>query len=156
MSINQLKQLSIRDASLNLRCEKLESTQLITNGVKYLSTPASTSIDYINWTPITQTGTYTTAITANVSRAVLITQSVTLGPLATAPLIWNNNLISLGDIVKVHVQSYDGNYASGGRPTLICNGVASGIATLEWINWANTACSGGMLIYLELVKYYAP
>lgn len=154
MSINQLKQLTVRDASLTLRCETLENRQLITNSIKYISSPASTSIDYINWQPVVQSPSYNSTFTANYSRVMLITPSVTLGPLATAPLIWNNNLIAAGDIVKVHVQSYDGDYASGGRPTLVCNGVASGQANLEWINWANVACSGGMLIYLELVKYY--
>ena len=147
MSVNQLKQLTVEDASLNLRCESLRSNSFQSYGVN------AVSVQLIN-----QPGTITTTVDCSVGgtvrpkAVVLITtnSSVAAGGTATSFTV-QNSLITTNSIVKaVVVDRVNGVNGTNGLPFSQAHTVSAGQCIIDICNCGNTAFAGYFKVLLEI------
>ena len=138
MSLNRLQQLSVRDSSLNLRCESL-----ICN-----STPQK--VQTVNQ----QIGGFNVTVDcgANPSRYVIVNtnSATTPGDNASTFTFQNTNIVSTS-IVLASIISYSGSISFAGLPSLIVKNIVNGSCTISVMNCSTTALNGTFKIYIEII-----
>lgn len=143
MSVNQLKQLTVEDASLKLRCETIRANSFQSYGVN------QTHVQLI-----VQPGTITTTVNcgSSPSSTVLITtnSSVAAGGTATSFIV-QNSLIDVNSIVKAVVTDrVSGVNGTNGLPFAQAHTVTAGQCIIDICNCGNTDFAGYFKVLLEI------
>jgi hypothetical protein len=142
MSVNQLKQVSVRDSSLNLRCESLICKSLITP-----STPQAVQT-------VNQSTSISTTIDcgANPSRYVIAnTQSSTAAAGQASTFTFQNTNITSTSVILANIIAYSGSISFNGLPVLCVKNISLGSCTVSVMNCGTLALSGTFAIYIEIV-----
>jgi hypothetical protein len=142
MSVNQLKQLSVRDASLNLRCESLVCANVITP-----STPQAVQT-------VNQATSVSTPVDcgADPSRYVIVnTQSSTAGASQASTFTFQNTNITTTSVVLASILNYSGSLSFAGLPALCVKNITTDSCTISIMNCGNTAFAGTFKIYVEII-----
>jgi hypothetical protein len=149
MSINQLKQLTVRDASLVLKAETLRSNT-IANG---------TYFDYgervFAYQQLTQLSgpSFTVDCGANPKYNVIVhTNRFTTAANSYTGFYLLNTLITTDSIVKATILSYDGTYGGQGLPMAFTYNMTPGSVEIGVMNGGNTALDGNFYILVEISK----
>jgi hypothetical protein len=142
MSLNQLKQLTIRDASLNLRCESLICKNVITP-----STPQAVQT-------VNQATSVSTPVDcgANPSRYVIVnTQSATSTAGQASTFTFQNTNITATSVVLASILNYSNSLSFNGLPALCIKNLTTGSCSISIMNCGNTAFAGTFKIYVEII-----
>ena len=144
MSINNtLENLTIRDSSLNLRCESLICSSIITP-----STPQKVQ-------SVNQSGSISTTVDCgtNPSRYIIIqTQSAsTAGDNASTFTLQNTNITS-SSVVLANILNYYGSVAFNGLPVLLVKNISTSSCTISIMNCGSTAFNSFFKIYVEIIE----
>jgi hypothetical protein len=139
MSVNQLKQLSVRDSSLNLRCESLICNSIIQ--------PSSSVNTYHLPAPIAQTVSMTgTKIMVNVASFAAATQQFYYYNIS-------NPDIGANDVLQATLVNMNTDIGMAGAPLITCYVRGAGSGRLYIINTSTTSSfTSTYQIYLEVIK----
>jgi hypothetical protein len=157
MSLNQLKQLSVRDASLNLRCESINAKQQSIDNITVKNITITDS-ETINFTDVTQTsGAFgdrvdTTGFAPVITfpLATLHAQSGT-GTDRTAIVIGNPN-ITVNSVIKATIVQYIAGLGSG-MPYLFAGQQDAGAVELFVYNAdTHSALNGILTVLVEILQ----
>jgi hypothetical protein len=144
MSVNQLKQLSVRDSSLNLRCESLICNSLITP-----SAPKAVQI-------VNQETSFSTTVDCglNPSRFVVInTQNVTIAQGSGGTFTFANLNIKASSIVLASIIGMSQGVIVDGAPVLLVKNITNGSCTITNMNLsASKNFTGNLTIYVEIIE----
>ena len=144
MSVNQLKQLTVRDASLNIRVEDIHSTSSSTGAIQYKQADIQ---------ELTQQTSITTAVNCgtNPKHFVLINTQQATNANGSHTFQLLNSLIVANSIVKVSIISYSGIFLTNGIPIWITDpGV--GLVNLCVYNPSANAMNGTFRIFVEICQ----
>jgi hypothetical protein len=144
MSVNQLKQLSVRDASLNLRVEDIHSTTSSTGAQQFKAS------DIQNITQQTNISTNVDCGTAPKHLVLIQTQQATQAN-GSHQFQLLNSLIVANSIVKVSIANYSGIFLTNGIPIWISDPEV-GQVTLCVYNPSANAMAGTFRIFVEIIQ----
>jgi hypothetical protein len=143
MSLSQLKQVSVEDSSLVLRCESLRANSFQSYGVNQVS------VQLIN-----QPGTITTTVVCgtNPGAVVLITtnSSTAAAGTATTFLVQNTNITTTSIVKATVVDRVSGVNGTNGLPFAQAHSVVAGQCSIDVCNCGNTAFAGYFKVLLEI------
>lgn len=143
MSVNQLKQVSVRDASLNLRCESL-----ICNNVITPSTPQA--VQTVNQSTSVST---TVDCGANPSRYVIVnTQSSAANAGQASTFTFQNTNITSSSVVLASILNYSSSLSFNGLPALCLKNLVDGSCTISIMNCGSSPFAGNFKIYVEIIE----
>ena len=146
MSVNNtLENLTVRDSSLNLRCESL-----ICNNVITPSTPQKTQI-------VSQTVSPSTTVDCgtNPSRYVIInTQNMTTSAGSATTFTFQNTNIEASSIVLASIIQYNGSVVFNGNPVLLVKNISAGSCSISVMNCQlSNAFNSSFKIYVEIIEF---
>jgi hypothetical protein len=147
MSINQLKQLSVRDASLVLKVEAVRAENLTTFNVFQNGS--------MNWEiqEVQQTGSSTTTVDcgANALNNVRIQGNVFTVPANSySGFHLLNNKITTGSIITATILSYSGTYGTNGLPVAFTYNIQPGDVEIGVMNTGSTPLNGNITILVHI------
>jgi len=144
MSVNQLKQLTVRDASLNLRVEDIHSTSSSTGQQQY-------KLGDIQ--ELTQQTSITTTVDcgANPKHLVIINTQTATQANGSHAFKLLNTLIVANSIVKVNIINYSGTLLTQGIP-LWMSDPGVGEVQLVVYNPSANAMNGTFKIFVEICQ----
>jgi hypothetical protein len=145
MSVQQLKELSIRNSSLNLRCESL-----ICNNVITPSTPQAVQT-------VNQATSFTTPVDCgtNPSRYVIInTQNTTIASGSASTFTLENTNITPSSVVLASIINMSSAVAINGMPVLLVKNITTGSCTISNMNTSPSSANftGNLKIYVEIIE----
>ena len=143
MSLNRLQQLTVEDASLQLRCESVRSNNFQSYGVNSVQTQL-----------ISQSGTITTLVNCGTtpSSFVLVTTNSSTAAAGTATsFTFENSLITTNSIVKATVTDRTtGVNGTNGIPMAQAHTITAGQCIVDVLNCGNTAFTGYFKVLVEI------
>ena len=144
MSLNRLQQLSVRDSSLNLRCENIHST--------YSST-ANPQVQASDIQELNQQTNITTTVDcgANPKHYVIINTQQATQANGSHQFQLLNSLIVANSIVKVSIINYSATFLTHGIPIWITDPEV-GQVTLCVYNPSANAMAGTFRIFVEIIQ----
>jgi len=147
MSINQLKQLSVRDASLVLKVESVRAENLTTFNLYQNGG--------VNWEiqEVSQVGSSSTTVDCGVNalnnvRVLTNTFSTAANSYGGFHLL--NKWITTNSIITATILSYDGVYATNGLPIAFTYNIQPGDVEIGIMNAGNTPLNGNMKILVHI------
>jgi hypothetical protein len=144
MSINQLKQLTVEDASLILRCESIRSNSFQSYG-----------LDEVSVQTISQLTNFTTPIDCGVNpgaRVLILTRLGTVNSNLYISFKLINSNIKTTSVIKTSVLAYGGTYGLSGLPISVVQNIVNGECDIGIINVGNTQASSVYRIYVEIIQ----
>jgi len=144
MSLSQLKQVSVEDASLKLRCETIRSNSFQSYGLNSVSVQN-----------ISQTVSPATTINCNPgakSYVIITTQPSVLPANSYEGFVLQNALITPTSIVKATIQNYSATYGTNGLPTTFVYNTGAGSVQIGTMNGGNTPLAGFLKIFVEILN----
>jgi hypothetical protein len=143
MSLSQLKQVSVEDSSLVLRCESLRANSFQSYGLNQVSVQS-----------IVQPGTITTTVVCgtNPGAVVLITtnSSTAAAGTATTFLVQNTNITTNSIVKATVVDRSSGVNGTNGLPLALAHSAIAGQCSIDICNAGNTAFAGFFKVLLEI------
>ena len=145
MSVNNtLENLTIRDSSLNIRCEAIRSTTASTANPQVLASDIQ---------ELTQQTSITTTVDCgpNPKHYVIINTQTASQANGSHTFKLLNSLIVANSIVRVNVISYSGTFLTNGIPIWITDPLVGGVDLCVY-NPSATPMAGTFRIFVEIIQ----
>jgi len=144
MSINQLKQLNIEDASLILRCESIRSNSFQSYG-----------LDNVSYQTVSQLTNFSTPVDCGVNpgaRVLILTRTGTVNSNLYISFKLINSNIKTTSVIKTSVLAYGGTYGLSGLPISVVQNITNGECDIGIINVGNTQAASVYRIFVEIIQ----
>lgn len=143
MALNQLKQLSVEDTSLKLRCESIRSNSFQSYGV-----------NQVLLQQVVQSGVITNTVNCNPNpsaNVLIITKTSSIAGGSVESFIVNNSKIVAGSLVKATIIARAGGVnGANGIAVAQAHSISPNQVIVDICNCGNTAFTGSFEVLLEI------
>jgi hypothetical protein len=153
MSINQLKQLTVRNQSLILNVEAVRAIGLTCSS---LYNYGQTLLEFQNISQATGITTTVNCGPNSKSNVIITTQSASTVANSYTGFVLQNTQIQATSVIKATILSYTGTYGTNGLPLAFSYAVSAGQCEIGIMNTGNTALAGTFKILVEIIDELPP